>query len=116
GGGLLFADAICAPLRFPHPPPAFAKKAIDAAMTNEPTMTLGAEKGVAVKIAGNDVIYPQQQTAIIFYSEKFARTRPETAKKFMRAYLRAVRDYTDTLIDGKIAGPNADEIVAALTH
>jgi NitT/TauT family transport system substrate-binding protein len=115
-GGLRFTDATFVTLPFPQHLTAFANKAIDAAMTNEPTMTLAVEKGVAVKIAGNDVIYPQQQTAIVFYSEKFARTRPETAKKFMRAYLRAVRDYTDTLIDSKIAGPHADEIVAALTQ
>ena len=115
-GGLRFADATFVTLPFPQHLTAFANKAIDAAMTNEPTMTLAVEKGVAVKIAGNDVIYPQQQTAIVFYSEKFAGTRPETAKKFMRAYLRAVRDYTGALVDGRIAGPGADEVVAAMTQ
>jgi NitT/TauT family transport system substrate-binding protein len=34
----------------------------------------------------------------------------------MRAYLRAVRDYNDALKDGKIAGPNADEVIAILTQ
>ena len=34
----------------------------------------------------------------------------------MRAYLRAVREYTNALKDGKIAGPNADEMVAILTQ
>jgi NitT/TauT family transport system substrate-binding protein len=34
----------------------------------------------------------------------------------MRAYLRGVRDYNDALKDGRIAGPNADEIVAILTQ
>jgi NitT/TauT family transport system substrate-binding protein len=115
-GGLSFADATFVTLPFPQHLTAFANKAIDAAMTNEPTMTLAVEKGVAVKIAGNDLIYPQQQTAIVFYSEKFARTRAEAAHKFMRAYLRAVRDYADTLVEGRIAGANADEIVATLTQ
>jgi NitT/TauT family transport system substrate-binding protein len=115
-GGLRFTDATFVTLPFPQHLTAFANKAIDAGMTNEPTMTLAVEKGVAVKIAGNDVIYPQQQTAIVFYSEKFARARPEAAHKFMRAYLRAVRDYTDTLISGRIDGPRSDEIVATLTQ
>ena len=115
-GGLRFTDANFVTLPFPQHLTAFANKAIDAAMTNEPTMTLAVEKGVAVRIAGNDVIYPQQQTAIVFYSERFARTRPAVAQKFMRAYLRAVREYTDALVDSKIAGPHADEIVAALTQ
>lgn len=115
-GGLTFADASFVTLPFPQHLTAFANKAIDAAMTNEPTITLAVEKGVAVKIAGNDIIYPQQQTAILLYSEKFARTRPEVARKFMRAYIRAVRDYNEALADGRLAGANADEIVATLTH
>ncbi|HYW58902.1 MAG TPA: ABC transporter substrate-binding protein [Xanthobacteraceae bacterium] len=115
-GGLTFADASFVTLPFPQHLTAFANKAIDASMTNEPTITLAVEKGVAVKIAGNDTIYPQQQTAILLYSEKFVRTRPEAAVKFMRAYIRAVRDYNDALVDVKLTGPNADEIVATLTQ
>jgi len=115
-GGLTFADANFVTLPFPQHLTAFANRAIDAAMTNEPTMTLAVEKGVAVRIAGNDVIYPQQQTAIVIYSEKFARSRPEAARKFMRAYIRAVRDYNGALIDGRLAGPYAGEIIAALTQ
>ena len=38
------------------------------------------------------------------------------AKKFMRAYIRGVRDYNDALKDGKLAGPNAAEIIAILTE
>jgi NitT/TauT family transport system substrate-binding protein len=34
----------------------------------------------------------------------------------MRAYLRAVRDYNDALANGKIAGPNADEVISILTE
>jgi len=115
-GGLTFGDAKFVTLPFPQHLVAFANRAIDAAMTNEPTMTLAVEKGVAVRIAGNDVIYPQQQTAILIYSEKFARSRPEAALKFMRAYIRAVRDYNGALVDGRLAGPNAGEVIAALTQ
>ncbi len=115
-GGLKFSDATIVTLPFPQHLTAFANKAIDAAMTNEPTVTLAVEKGVAVKIAGNDTIYPQQQTAIVLYSEKFAKTRPDAAHKFMRAYIRAVRDYNDALVDAKLIGRNASEVIAALTQ
>ncbi|HEY2136656.1 MAG TPA: ABC transporter substrate-binding protein [Xanthobacteraceae bacterium] len=115
-GGLTFSDASFVTLPFPQHLVAFANKAIDASMTNEPTITLATQKGVAVKIAGNDTIYPQQQTAILLYSQKFAQTRPDVALKFMRAYIKAVRDYNDALVDVKLAGPNADEIVATLTQ
>jgi NitT/TauT family transport system substrate-binding protein len=95
---------------------AFQNKAIDASMTNEPTSTTAEQQGFAVKIAGNDEIYPAQQTAVVLYSEIFARGKPALALKFMRAYVRAIREYNDALKDGKIAGPNAEEIIAILTE
>jgi NitT/TauT family transport system substrate-binding protein len=115
-GGLTWSDATMVELQFPQHLPAFANKAIDAGMTNEPTATEAVKQGLAVRIAGNDEIYPNQQTAVVLYSELFMRQRPETARKFMRTYIRAVRDYNDSLKDGRIAGPNADEIIATLTE
>ena len=113
-GGLRFSDANVVTLRFPQHLVAYSNKGIDASITNEPTITLAVEKGVAVKIAGNDKIHPSSQTAVLFYSEKFSRERSDAARKFMRAYIRAVRDYNDALVDVKIAGPNADEVIAVL--
>jgi len=115
-GGLKWSDAgeIVA-LTFPQHIVAFQNKAIDVGMTNEPTATQAARNGFAVRIAGNDEIYPEQQTAVVLYSEIFARTRPQLALKFMRAYIKAVREYNDALKDGRIAGPNAEEVISILT-
>jgi NitT/TauT family transport system substrate-binding protein len=115
-GGLRWSDASMVEINFPQHLPAYANKAIDASMTNEPTATRAVQEGLAVRVAGNDEIYPGQQTAVVLYSEIFARERPQVALKFMRAYIRAVRDYNDALEGGRIAGPNADEIVAILTQ
>jgi NitT/TauT family transport system substrate-binding protein len=116
-GGLAWSDAASiVALNFPQHLVAFQNKAIDASMTNEPTSTSAVSAGLAVRIAGNDAIYPAQQTAVVIYSEIFGRTRPEHALKFMRAYIRAVREYNDALADGRIAGPNADEVVSVLTE
>ena len=115
-GGLSWNDATMVPLTFPQHLAAYANKAIDASMTNEPTASEAVKEGLAVRIAGNDEIYPDQQTAVVIYSEEFARKRPELALKFMRAYIKAVREYNDALKDGKIAGPNADEVIAILTE
>jgi NitT/TauT family transport system substrate-binding protein len=115
-GGLTWNDATMVPLTFPQHLAAYANKAIDASMTNEPTASEAVKEGLAVRIAGNDEIYPDQQTAVVIYSEEFARKRPELALKFMRAYIKAVREYNDALKDGKIAGPNADEVIAILTE
>jgi NitT/TauT family transport system substrate-binding protein len=34
----------------------------------------------------------------------------------MRAYIRAVRDYNNALSNGKLAGPNAAEVISILTE
>ena len=115
-GGLTWADANMVELQFPQHLPAYANKAIDASMTNEPTSTQAVQNRLAVRVAGNDEIYPDQQTAVVLYSELFMRQRPQVALKFMRAYIRAVRDYNDALADGRLAGPNADEVVSLLTE
>jgi len=115
-GGLKWSDANMVELQFPQHLPAYANKAIDASMTNEPTSTQAVQQGLAVRIAGNDEIYPDQQTAVVLYSEIFMRQRPQAALKFMRAYIRAVRDYNDALLDGRLAGPNADEVISLLTE
>jgi len=116
-GGLKWSDAASiVALQFPQHIVAYGNKAIDASMTNEPTATTVVQHGLAVRVAGNDEIYPAQQTAVVLYSEIFARDKPQVALKFMRAYVRAVRDYNDALKDGHITGPNAEEVIATLTE
>jgi NitT/TauT family transport system substrate-binding protein len=115
-GGLAWEDATMVALGFPQHLAAYANKAIDASMTNEPTASEAVKEGLAVRIAGNDEIYPDQQTAVVLYSEVFARQRPQLAMRFMRAYIKAVREYNDALKDGKIAGPNAEEVISILTE
>ncbi len=114
--GLKPADVERVFLGFPQHVIALQNKAVDAAMTTEPSATKAVQAGVAVRIMGDDVIYPNHQLAVVLYSGDFIKKNPDAAKRFMRAYLRAVRDYNDGLKDGKIAGPNADEVVAILTE
>jgi len=115
-GGLAWNDANMVAITFPEHLAAYANKAIDASMTNEPTASEAVKEGLAVRVAGNDEIYPDQQTAVVIYSEVFARKRPEVALKFMRAYIKAIREYNDALKDGRIAGPNADDVISTLTE
>jgi NitT/TauT family transport system substrate-binding protein len=114
-GGLRYGDVQVLYLGFPEHLPAFLNKGIDAAISNEPTMTLEIEQGAAVRIVGNDVTYPDQQTAVVFYSERFIKDRRDVAERFMRAYIRGVRLYNDALQDGRLAGPKADLIIPILT-
>jgi NitT/TauT family transport system substrate-binding protein len=114
-GGLKYSDVEVTYIGFPEHLPAFLNKGIDAAISNEPTMTLEIEQGAAVRIVGNDVTYPDQQTAVVFYSERFSKGRHDVAERFMRAYLRGIRLYNDALKDGRLAGPAADKIIPILT-
>jgi NitT/TauT family transport system substrate-binding protein len=112
--GLAFSDVTTIDLGFPDHLIAYRNKAIDAGVTNEPTATLAERAGVAVSVPGNDTLFANHQTAVLLYSDDFALKRRPTALKFMRAYLRGVRDYNDALKDGKIAGPGAEEIIQTL--
>jgi NitT/TauT family transport system substrate-binding protein len=113
-GGLKYGDVEVVYIGFPEHLPTYRNKGIDASITNEPTMTRAIEEGVAVRVAGNDVTYPNQQTAVTFYSDRFIQGRRDVAERFMRAYIRGVRLYNDALNDGRLAGPKADEVIAIL--
>jgi NitT/TauT family transport system substrate-binding protein len=115
-GGLQFSDADVVYLGFPEHLPAYRNKGIDASITNEPTMTRAIEQGAAVRVAGNDVIYPGQQTAVMFFSDHFITNKRALAEGFMRAYIRGVRIYNDALKDGRLAGPRANDVIPILTR
>jgi NitT/TauT family transport system substrate-binding protein len=114
--GLKYGDVDRVFLGFPQHVMALQNKAVDAAMTTEPSATRAVQSGAAVRVMGDDVIYPNHQLAVVLYSSAFIKNNPDAARRFMRAYLRAVREYNDALKDGKIAGPNAADVIAILTE
>ena len=115
-GGLKYSDVERVFMGFPQHVMALQNKAVDAALTTEPSATRAIQSGAAVRVMGDDVIYPNHQLAVVLYSGNFIKSSPDAAKRFMRAYLRGVRDYNGALKDGRIAGPNADEIISILTE
>jgi NitT/TauT family transport system substrate-binding protein len=110
--GLDFADVEKVYLGFSQHLAAFQNGAIDASITTEPTVSALIKAGVAVRLTGNDAFYPNAQTAVILYGGEFAAKRGDVGKRFMRAYIRAVRDYNDALKDGHLAGRGADDLIA----
>src|SRR6266852_4691359 len=84
-GGLKFTDVKVVYMGFPQMFVALTNKGIDAAATNEPTVTRAIREGAAVR-ASKDVIYPGQQTAVVLFSESFAQQRRPVAQKFLNAY------------------------------
>lgn len=115
-GGLKSGDVERLFLAFPQHVLALENKAVDAALTTEPSATEAVRRGAAVRFMGDDEIYPNHQLAVVLYSSTFAQDHHDAAEAFMRAYIKAARDYNNALLNGKIAGPNADEIVSILTE
>ncbi len=114
--GLKTSDVDRIFMGFPQHVLALQNKAVDAALTTEPSATKAVQSGAAVRIMGDDEAYPNHQLAVVLYSANFAQEKPDAARRFMRAYLRGVRDYNDVLLDGKLAGPGSDEVIAILTE
>ena len=67
-----------------------------------------------MRFTGDDAFYPNAQTAVILFGGDFAEKRPAVAERFMKAYLRAVRDFNDALKDGGSPVRGADAIVAII--
>jgi NitT/TauT family transport system substrate-binding protein len=114
--GLKFSDIEPVYLSYPNQVMALSNGKIDAGLTAEPQASQAVDAGDAVRIITDDVMDPWHEASVTLYSGEFIRKRPEVALRYMRAYLRGQRFYNDALKDGKIAGPNADEVVAILTE
>jgi len=114
--GLTIKDIDPVYLGFPQHIAAYTNGGIDASLTVEPSLASIVKAGQAVRFLGVDEFYPNFETAVVFYSEKFTKERPEDAKKFMRAFLRGARDYNDALVEGHFTGPAADEVIPILTE
>ena len=113
---LRIADVERVYLGFPQQAVALQNKAIDAALPTEPATTQVVKTGAGVRMIGDDEIYPDHQLTVILYGGLFIRDKPEIARKFMRAYLLAVREYNDAIVDGKLAGTKGEEMISILTE
>jgi NitT/TauT family transport system substrate-binding protein len=115
--GLTVKDIDQTFLAFPQHVVALTNKAVDAALPAEPATTQAVKGGVAVKVLTDDKAYPNHQIAVIFFAGKFATEKPEAAKKFLKAFLRGVRDHNDGLgPDGRFAGEKGEAIIKILNE
>jgi NitT/TauT family transport system substrate-binding protein len=112
--GLGYDDLTQTELALPNHLTALENKALPLTLTPEPFATMMIDRKVAVKLATVDQFYPDQQQTVLIYGGKFIAERPEVARRFMTAFLRGLRAYLAGLEDGRIAGPNADAVVASL--
>jgi NitT/TauT family transport system substrate-binding protein len=111
--GLQMSDISTVNLSYPTHVTALSNKAVDGSFILEPFVSAAVAKGVAVRVDSDDRIDPNHQLATILFSGKFAAKR-EIAVRFLRAYLRGIDFYLGALKDGKLAGKNAEEVIAIL--
>ena len=114
--GLGYDDLTQTELALPNHLTALENKALPLTLTPEPFATMMVDRKVAVKLAMVDQFYPNQQQTVLIYGGKFIGERRDVARRFMTAFLRGLRFYLGGLKDGRIAGPNADEVIASLTR
>jgi NitT/TauT family transport system substrate-binding protein len=114
-GGIKYDDLDHVPLAFVDQLIAFRNGSIDATIALEPWGTLAGREGYAVRVAGSDVFYPNEQITTVIYGNVFVERKPDLARRFMVAYLRAARYYRDALRNGHLAGPTANDVISILT-
>src|SRR5262249_43167223 len=88
---LSFADQI----------PALANGAIDVGFMTEPSVARAAQTGVGVRWKGMDEFFPNHQLTVVMYNPDFAREHPDAARRWLAAYLRGARDFTDAFKHGR---------------
>lgn len=109
--GLTLADVDLKTIDWPLMIPALQNKAIDAAIISEPLASMAEERNVGLKMLTTDKVTPHMGIAAIIYSKDFAGKKPDLAKRWMTAYLKAVRFYNDALREG---GSKREEVVETL--
>jgi NitT/TauT family transport system substrate-binding protein len=93
--GLSVKDVDIQTMPFPDMRSALANGYIDAAVPIEPFVAQIVENGIGVILQRDDEIVPRHQVAVILYGPKFVEQKPDVARRFMVAYLKAARLYND---------------------
>lgn len=73
-------------------PEILRQKVVDVAGVSEPTATLIESQGIAVKWLSYKDVVPWYQETFLASSENFLRDRPDDVRRFLSAYLRAVKE------------------------
>jgi ABC-type nitrate/sulfonate/bicarbonate transport system substrate-binding protein len=92
-GVSLQQDVTTTVLSFPDMLPAFANDAIDFSVLIDPYIVLAQQQGIAECWKYTYELEPNFQIAVLLYGPTFAEQRADSARRFMVAYLRAIRDY-----------------------
>jgi NitT/TauT family transport system substrate-binding protein len=80
---------------------AMSNGAVDSGILADPIATIAAERGVAVKWKELVDLHDRLQITVILFGPQFAVREPDVGRRWMLAYLKGVRDYTDAFFKGR---------------
>ena len=100
-GGLTMDDIQLTAVPFRDVPAALDNRSLDASILGEPLVTINEDKGV-VTVLSEDFIDGFTAT-YLYMGEPLLTQRPEAARGFLRAYLRACRDLQGNYMNKEIA-------------
>lgn len=100
-GGVKYSDIEKLYMAFPQQVAAMKSGAVDGSIMNEPFKTLVAREGIAVEFAPTEDVFPNYELSLLLFGDRFRKERPDVARRFMRGFLRAARDYNDALENGR---------------
>jgi ABC-type nitrate/sulfonate/bicarbonate transport system substrate-binding protein len=99
-GGLTMQDADLQQIPYSDMNAALANRSVDVAQHNEPFKAIAIEQGLGTFFHGVDEYYPNMQFSVVLFGPQFVRDHPEAARRYLVAYLRAVREYNDAFQKG----------------
>jgi len=110
-GGLTPGDVTVEYLEFADQPAAMANGKIDAAVMVEPFATASESRGIGKMVMTFDQILPDFQVSVIYYNTGWARAHPEDARRWMIAYVKALRYYNEALRTREVR----DDVIGIMT-
>jgi NitT/TauT family transport system substrate-binding protein len=90
-------------LGMPEHPAALGGGAVAASVSSEPFVTRIVDEGLGTLYQRTDELTPNRQIGEVMYGDQFIQGRPDAARQFMIAYVRAVRFYNDAFAYGDAA-------------
>jgi NitT/TauT family transport system substrate-binding protein len=99
-GGLELPDVQIAQVAFPEQLSALGNGKIDAGITLEPFVTMAEARDIAVPLYDIGVAMPGHTAQNLFYSPDFIKDQPEAGRRFMIAYMKALRYLEDAYEKG----------------
>lgn len=95
---------------------ALANAAVDVGVVPEPIPTLIETRGIGVRFGDvQELAGPQTGSFLVIGPSMMARPQSHTVR-FLVAYLKGLRDYLAAIKDGRVADPQAREIISKWTR